>query len=89
MSLKLYDIIQQKLTIRESIGDNYRQLRRFDALTSYFMLNFTYKIIKLEMAKNVQTSAVTMELKPTLLLQQLNGIFLVFIFQSDKIDPGI
>jgi len=47
LSLKLFDILQQKLTIRETIGDNYRQLSRFDALTSYFMLNFTYKIIKL------------------------------------------
>ncbi|MCX6307710.1 MAG: outer membrane beta-barrel protein, partial [Bacteroidia bacterium] len=44
LSLFFYDILQQKLTIRESIGDNYRQLSRFNALTSYVMLSFTYKI---------------------------------------------
>jgi len=44
LSLTFYDILQQKLTIRESIGDNFRQLSRFNALTSYVMLSFTYKI---------------------------------------------
>jgi len=44
LSLIFYDILQQKLTIRESIGDNFRQLSRFKALTSYVMLSFTYKI---------------------------------------------
>ena len=71
LSLKLYDILQQKLTIRESIGDNYRQLSRFDALTSYFMLNFTYKIIKLgngvkrtdiRRDKGIETDPITSEI---------------------------
>jgi len=44
LSLHFYDILQQKLTIRENIGDNFRQLNRFNALTSYVMLSFTYKI---------------------------------------------
>jgi len=46
VSLMFYDILRQKLNIRESIGDNYRQLSRFNALTSYVMLSFTYKITK-------------------------------------------
>jgi len=44
LSLKLYDILQQRLNVRETIGDNYRTLSRFNTLTSYFMLSFTYKI---------------------------------------------
>lgn len=44
VSLRLYDILQQKLSVRESIGDNYRQLSRYNTLTSYFMLSFTYRI---------------------------------------------
>jgi len=46
LSLKLFDILHQKLNVRESIGDNYRQLSRFNTLTSYFMLSFTYRIAK-------------------------------------------
>lgn len=46
LSLKFYDILQQKLNVRESIGDNYRTLSRFNTLTSYVMLSFTYKISK-------------------------------------------
>jgi hypothetical protein len=46
LSLKFYDILQQKLNVRESIGDNYRELSRTNQLTSYFMLSFTYKIAK-------------------------------------------
>lgn len=46
LSLHFYDILQQKLNIRENIGDNFRQLNRFNALTSYVMLSFTYKITR-------------------------------------------
>ena len=46
ISLRLYDILQQRLNIRENIGDNFRSLSRFNTLTSYFMLSFTYKIAK-------------------------------------------
>ncbi|HET9571798.1 MAG TPA: outer membrane beta-barrel protein [Bacteroidales bacterium] len=46
ISLKFWDILQQKLNIRENIGDNFRQLNRFNALTSYVMLSFTYKITR-------------------------------------------
>ncbi|MDD4921797.1 MAG: outer membrane beta-barrel protein [Bacteroidales bacterium] len=46
ISLKMYDILHQKLNVRESIGDNNRQLSRFNALTSYAMLSFTYRLSK-------------------------------------------
>ena len=46
LSLIFYDILQQKLNIRENIGDNYRQLNRYKSLTSYLMLSFTYKITR-------------------------------------------
>jgi hypothetical protein len=42
----LYDILQQKLNIRETIGDNYRTLSRSNMLTSYFLVSFTYRIAK-------------------------------------------
>lgn len=44
LSLRFYDILQQKQNIRESIGDNSRTLSRSNQLTSYFMLSFTYRI---------------------------------------------
>jgi hypothetical protein len=44
ISLKMNDILQQKLNIRESIGDNSRTLTRSNQLTSYFILSFTYRI---------------------------------------------
>lgn len=52
ISLKLYDILRQQKNIRQSIGDNYIQYNRYNTLTSYFMLSFTYKINKFAGAKN-------------------------------------
>jgi len=46
LSLKLYDILKQKLNIRENISDNYREITRSNQLTSYFMLSFAYKLAK-------------------------------------------
>lgn len=46
LSLKFYDILQQKLNIRENISDNYREITRSNQLTSYFMLSFSYKLMK-------------------------------------------
>jgi len=44
LALKVYDILQQKQNISASIGDNYRQISHYNALTSYFTLSFTYRI---------------------------------------------
>ncbi|MDD4713254.1 MAG: outer membrane beta-barrel protein [Bacteroidales bacterium] len=46
ISLKMYDILHQKLNIRETIGDNFRELSRYNTLTTYVMLSFTYRISK-------------------------------------------
>ena len=44
LSLRLNDILQQKLNIRETIGDASRSLTRSNSLTSYFILSFSYRI---------------------------------------------
>ncbi|MCX6309462.1 MAG: outer membrane beta-barrel protein, partial [Bacteroidia bacterium] len=44
ISLRLNDILQQKLSVFESIGDNTRTLSRSNILTSYFLVSFTYRI---------------------------------------------
>ena len=52
VSLKLFDILQQQLNIRQTIGDNYIQYNSYNTLTSYFLLSFTYKINKFKGIKN-------------------------------------
>lgn len=44
ISLKLNDILHQRLNIRQTIGDNYIQYNSYNTLTSYFLLSFSYKI---------------------------------------------
>ena len=44
VSLKATDILQQRLNIEQVVGDNYIQYTETNALRSYFMLSFTYKI---------------------------------------------
>ncbi|HET9572001.1 MAG TPA: TonB-dependent receptor [Bacteroidales bacterium] len=46
ISLRLNDILQQKLSVFENIGDNYRTLNRSKILTSYFIVSFTYRIAR-------------------------------------------
>ncbi|MDR2840597.1 MAG: outer membrane beta-barrel protein, partial [Paludibacter sp.] len=38
------DILHQRLSIRQTIGDNYIQNSRYNTLPSYFLLTFTYQI---------------------------------------------
>lgn len=44
ISLRVNDILQQRLNLRETIGDNFRSLSRSNMLTSYFIVSFTYRI---------------------------------------------
>ncbi len=44
LSLNLYDILQQRQNISESVSENSRSFSRSNTLTSYFMLSFTYRI---------------------------------------------
>lgn len=43
VSLKVYDLLQQKENIRRSVTANYIDDTEYNSLTRYFMLNFTYK----------------------------------------------
>ena len=52
LSLKVNDILRQQLNIRQTIGDNYIQYSKFNTLTSYFLLSFTYKINQFKGYKN-------------------------------------
>ncbi|MDD4990778.1 MAG: outer membrane beta-barrel protein [Paludibacter sp.] len=44
LSLKVFDILHQKLNVRQTIGDNFIQYSSFNTITSYFLLSFSYKI---------------------------------------------
>ncbi len=44
ITLSLYDILRQRQNISENISDNSRSISRYNTLTSYFMLSFTYRI---------------------------------------------
>lgn len=44
VALKVYDILHRRLNVSQSIGDNYIQFSRFNTLTSYFILSFSYRI---------------------------------------------
>ncbi len=44
LSLKWYDILKQQLNIRQSVGDNSVSFTRYNTLTSYVMLSFSYRI---------------------------------------------
>jgi uncharacterized membrane protein YgcG len=46
VTLRLYDILRQRQNLNESINDNSRQLSRYNTLTSYFMISFTYRLMK-------------------------------------------
>ena len=41
--LKVYDLLQQKSSIRRSVTANYIDDIEYNSLTRYFMLTFTYK----------------------------------------------
>jgi len=51
LSLKLYDILHQRLSIRQTIGDNYIQVNSYNTLSSYFIISFSYKINKYSSSK--------------------------------------
>ena len=43
ISIKAYDLLQQKENIRRNVTANYIDDTEYNSLTRYFMLNFTYK----------------------------------------------
>lgn len=44
LSVKFNDILQQRLNIRQNIGDNFVQFNRYNTLTSYFLVGFSYRL---------------------------------------------
>lgn len=54
ISLKLNDILHQQLNIRQTIGDNYIKYTRYNTLTTYFLLNFTYKLNRFKGSKRAE-----------------------------------
>lgn len=53
LALKWNDILQQQLNIRQTIGDNYISYSKYNTLTSYFMLSFSYKLNNFKGAERV------------------------------------
>ncbi|MBR5332540.1 MAG: TonB-dependent receptor [Muribaculaceae bacterium] len=43
VSLKAFDLLQQKVSIRRNVTANYIDDTEYNTLTRYFMINFTYK----------------------------------------------
>ena len=60
LSLKWNDILRQQLNIRQSIGDNYIQYSKYNTLTSYFLLSFSYKINKFNGSRRSDASGPDM-----------------------------
>lgn len=46
LSVRWNDILQQRLNIRQSVGDNSVSFTKYNTLTSYFLVSFSYKIRK-------------------------------------------
>ena len=44
LSLKAYDMLNQRKSIVQTVGENYVQYQRFNTLPTYAMLTFTYKL---------------------------------------------
>ena len=47
LSLKLYDLLNQKKNIVQVVGENYVQYKEYNTLPTYAMLTFTYKLNKM------------------------------------------
>lgn len=46
LALRWNDILRQQLNIRQIIGDNFISYNKYNTLTSYFILSFSYKLNK-------------------------------------------
>jgi len=51
LSVRWNDILQQRLNIRHTVGDNSVSFTSYNTLTSYFLVSFSYRIRKFEGAK--------------------------------------
>lgn len=46
LSIRWNDILRQQLNIRQTVGDNSVSFTKYNTLTSYFLVNFSYRIRK-------------------------------------------
>ena len=46
LSVSCYDILRQRMSVRQIVGDNYTQYSRYNTLTSYILVSFSYKLNK-------------------------------------------
>jgi hypothetical protein len=44
LSVRWFDILRQQLNIRQSVGDNSVSFTKYNTLTSYFIVSFSYRI---------------------------------------------
>lgn len=47
IQLKVYDLLNQKKNIIETVGENYVKYAKYNTLPTYFIISFTYKINKM------------------------------------------
>ncbi|MCQ2347320.1 MAG: outer membrane beta-barrel protein [Paludibacteraceae bacterium] len=47
LSLKVYDILNNRKNVVQVVGENYVQYKKVNSLPTYFMLTFTYKLNKM------------------------------------------
>jgi len=47
LTLKAYDLLNQKKSIVQVVGENYVQYKEYNTLPTYLMLSFTYKLNKM------------------------------------------
>ncbi len=47
ISLKAFDLLNQKKNIVETVGENYVKYAKYNTLPTYFLLSFTYKLNKM------------------------------------------
>lgn len=61
ISLRVFDILRQQQNVNQTVGDNYIEFSSSNALPSYFLVSFTYKINKFKgMNKQDQESLENM-----------------------------
>lgn len=46
IAIRCADILRQRMNVNQVIGDNYTQYSRYNTLTSYFLVSFSYKLNK-------------------------------------------
>ena len=62
LSIKAFDLLNQKKNIVQTVGENYIQYQRFNTLPTYAMLTFTYKLNRMGGMKATGRAAFMQEM---------------------------